>query len=73
MKARIRIEQKVKNQKPLNRAQKILKKNREDFPAWYWRLVEKNNVETITFSWEIPQADVYVDTLGRVTFTPKAQ
>lgn len=69
MKARIHLEQKVQNQKPLNRAQKILKKNRAGFPTWYWRLVEKNNVETITLSWDIPSADIYMDSLGRVVFS----
>jgi hypothetical protein len=69
MYASVHLERKVKNQKPLNRAQRILRKNRESFPKWYWRILEDRNFETITlYTWDIPKAEVTIDDEGHVTF-----
>jgi hypothetical protein len=49
----VHLDQKIKNEKPLNRAQKILRKNRKSFPAWYWRIIEEHSSDTFVFSWHI--------------------
>lgn len=64
----VHLERKVKNQKPLNRAQQILRKNKKNFPKWFWRIREEHSYDTSTFTWDIPHAEVTVDADGSITF-----
>lgn len=68
MHASVHLECKVKSKKPLNRAQRIMRKNKSNFPTWYWRIMEDHSYTTITIIRHIPKAEVIVDSTGHVTF-----
>jgi hypothetical protein len=68
MKASVSFEQRVRRPKSINRAQDILRRNRDCKPKWYWRLVEARSYEWDVIRHHIPTAEVYMDSLGRMIF-----